>query len=203
MDTYRNPVYTQTNQGNMVEPSWQNNRGIFTSHIIDVDSRVRNFDIFPNPNHFKIRLPCVYHNVYSVELLNACIPIVPNTPLLPTDEPYVVMRIAGIPVGEGALTTGTSTIFSPLFDGAFAKIPLIEHFSGVGYTFWRKDERRAIKYFEPRKSELGELEIFLEQMNAGGPIGTIVPYPLANVALPVLVIPNPEVTYTFEIVASD
>ncbi len=203
MDTYRNPVYTQTNQGQIIQPSWENQRGIINSHIVQVDSRVRNFDLFTNPNHFRIKLPQIYHNVASIELLHACIPIVPNTPLQPADEKYVVMRLRGIPGGSGAEPTGISTNNSPIFDEAFAKIPLIEHFSGIGFTFWRKDELRAITHFQPRRSELAELEISLVQMGTGTPLGTVVPYPLTAVVPPVTLTPNPEVTYVFEIVSSN
>lgn len=205
VDIWRNPIYTQTNQGKLVEPSWENNRGILTSHIINVDSRIREFEVYPNANHFKIKFPESYKNVYSIELLNACIPIVPNSPLLAADEKYVVMEIEEFDTTSGALTTGVSPNFTPLFDKAIAKIPLIEHFSGSGVTFWRKDELRAIKYFEPRKASLSGLEISLRQMTAGSAFGTTGLYPLADVALPIATIPTSEneVSYVFEIVSSN
>lgn len=209
MDTFRNPVYTQTNQGKLIHPSWENQRGILASHIIHVDSRVRDFDLFPNANHFKVKLPTNLHNVFSIELLNACIPIKPNVPLLVTDEHYLMLKIqegssGSIGVGEGALST-LGDNFSPLFDDSLAKIPLIENFSGTGFTFWRKDELRAIKYFEPRRSELSSLEITLEQIAAGGAFGSTILYPLVPVVPPITLIPNSsnDIKLTFEIVASN
>jgi len=200
MDTYRNPVYTQTNQGPLIAPSWENKRGILNSHIVPVDSRLRDYNFFPSAQRFKIRLPQTYHNVFSVELLNACIPIVG------TDK-YVMLRIPQLEVLQGAQTTSrTQDIFNPIFDGSFLKIPLIEHFAGQGLTFWRKDELRAIKFFEPRKSELAELEFVLEQWGgAGTPFETVIPYPLAIEALPVTDNPDPDdnVTFVLEIVASN
>lgn len=200
MDTYRNPIYTQTNQGPLIEPSWENKRGILNSHIIAVDSRNRDYNFFPSAQRFKIRLPDTYHNVYSVEVLNACIPIVGT-------ENYVSLRIPDLGTVEGAQTTSqTQDIFTSLFDDAFLEIPLIEHFAAQNVTFWRKDELRAIKYFEPRKSELKELEFILEQWGpAGSAFGTIVPYPLAVLVPPITVNPNPvdNVKYMIEIVASN
>ncbi|GAF84294.1 unnamed protein product [marine sediment metagenome] len=211
MDTYRNPIYTQTNQGKLIEPSWENNRGILNSHIVHVDSRVRDFPNYLSANNFKFKLPQVYHNVYSIELLHACIPILPAPPLVAANEQYVVLRLtAGSKnLGEGSTaqpTGSTSANYTPVFDDAFAKIPLMDNFGGTPFTFWRKDELRAIHYFQPRASELGEIRIQLLQMPQGLPIGSSpIPYPLPNVALPVLNVPTAanEVTYVFEIVSSN
>lgn len=203
MNTFQNPVITQTNSGEIIPASCNNERGVIRSHLIVLDSRLRDFNRYPNANHFRLNLPREYKGVFSIELLNATIPIVGT-------ENYVIMSIAAngraLAVLDGAQTNSiTQQIFTNLFDDAFVKIPLIQHFAAQTTTFWKKDELRAVFYPKPRFESIRDIEITLEQYGpAGSAFGTTVPYPLAPVVPPITVNPSPadNISLVIEIVAS-
>lgn len=45
-----------------------------TSHLLFIDSRDRDFEVYPTPNEYRVRLPQTYYNVTSARLVSAEIP---------------------------------------------------------------------------------------------------------------------------------
>lgn len=203
VDTYRNPTYIQTNHGKIVEPSWENNRGILNSHIVPIDSRLRDYNLYPSANNFKVRLAQIYHNVRSIELLDAIIPIKGS-------QLYVSLKLSGsgriLNHEAGETTALAPNVSNPLLNDSFALIALTPDFATDEITHWEKGERRHIHYYQPPLSTLDTLQITLEEWGAvGSAFDTVNLYGLATEAPPVTTNPDPteNILLIFEIVCSD
>lgn len=150
------------------------------AHMVTVDSRNRNRQQFPNANHFRIQFQQPYKGVYSVELLNAIIPI-PQAGAI--TERYVTIRSRELQTNEPGQATNSeqnafgqnSPYYSANADLSFAQIPLIPNFplaytggndaNALQATQWKKSECRVIKRFFPLKSELRYIDIELVLRN--------------------------------------
>lgn len=206
-DLYENPTTPIDNWGSIL-PSYTSKSDYLRlneqpGHIITVDSRNRNRSVFPNANNFRVQLQYPLKGVYSVELLNAIIPI-PNTDPDITER-YVTIRSSALQVCEPAQASNPNqnsfgvSYYSSNLDEAFAVIPLIPNFpraySGgndamaVQATHWKRSECRIIKRFFPLKSELRYLDFELVlRNNTNG----FVPYPFTNENPDPEVATNPE-----------
>lgn len=227
VDLYKNPTSPVDNWGAVLRPydtdADLHRLGERAAHMVTVDSRNRNRFLFPNANNFRMKLKARYEGVYSVELLNAIIPIPQDGQGVSlVTERYVTLRSQELEMFEPAQGANPEQYPSPNLgndpwyaansDGGFAHIPLIPNFpraytggnasdaDTMQATFWKKSECRVIKRFFPFRSALEYLDIALVlRTNAG----TVVPYPFADENTDPADPTNPEqnVILQFEIVA--
>ncbi len=183
------------------------------AHMVTIDSRNRNRNAFPNANNFRMQFQTPYKGVYSVELLNAIIPI-PEAGAI--TERYVAIRSEVLQTCEPAQAANPNQnpfvqrYYSSNLDTAFTQIPLIPNFA-LAYsggndpgdtqaTHWKKSECRVIKRFFPIKAELRyiDLELVLRNNTNG-----FFPYPFLDENADPTVATDPEnnIVLQFEIVS--
>jgi hypothetical protein len=173
MQVEHNPVVVVDNQGNKVFNDEKNLRGEVNSRIIAIDSRVRDRARYPSANNFKVLFEEEYHGVYSIELLSAIIPIPTNgAGVRDNVEKYVVMTLdtgSKLENLEGAQSTsGSGTFYTPVFDGAFAVIPLINNLpiaTDNQATYWERDQMRFIRRFKGKKETIKSMTIQLHTVD--------------------------------------
>jgi hypothetical protein len=194
-----NPTFVRDSWGNVITPSNHNRMGEHDSYIITIDSRERDVAKFANANNFQVWLPRAFKNVYSIELLEATIPI----PAAIVDR-FVALRIDEAPIIEQAHGAGYTDITPTSVDtsqktisgggsvvntwarDSMAVIPLSSDIAvpgGVGTftrpaTWFRRTERRVIKRFYPVKGKIERLHISLNQH--GTAIGAVTAYPFGD-----------------------
>lgn len=207
MDRYNNPVYTR-GVDDVVAPTYNNNRGIVSSHMLFIDSRVRDRAHFPSANSFIVRAPHDIHNVHSMELVDALIPIRP-APLAAGDEMFVMLKVEGLSqkgaILESALSTSENTYHTDVYNDTFARIPLVDNGPRANTTLWERTEKHEFpKWFLPRIDTIRSFRITLCQIAPGLPSGNTVLYPLANVPNDLTIpVSDEEIFLTFEIKASN
>jgi len=206
VDLYRNPQQPVNTFGEVhrayASPEDLNRRGELSSHIVEVDSRDRNRTRYPNANDFVVQLPTRYKGVYSVELLNAIIPIpaeggatwddAGGTACYPR---YLVIKSTALQQLEGAQTTNPNQVGAgfaanayqcPIANNGFVSLPVINNFpshflqglpTAPAGLYWRKSECRVIKQYFPLLASLERIDI---QLFFRGELADEYPWPFTN-----------------------
>lgn len=174
MDIVRNPVISETNWGQRIGPSWNNELGVIPSHQVVVDSRIRDLNYYPSAAEFEVQLRSDVKSVYSIEVLSIMVPI-----SAATGENWVALEIEGMDSHEGVNSHDGSNS-TGVYDSSILIVPLIrEDFGPSGASrdvaWWRRNEKRAIKYFKGRKGQFNTLKFRLNLFN--GPNQPAVLYP--------------------------
>jgi hypothetical protein len=110
-------------------------------HYYSVDSRLRNTDLFPNPNRYVVDIPTPFKNVIKVELVNAVYEKYGT-------ENYLNLHIDEL---EDNLESNNNQVV-----GIYTQLPLIKPLNV--YNGGQKDFR-SIKLFERPIGKLGRLTI--------------------------------------------
>lgn len=210
MDHSFSPAVVVDNLGKKIVNDYRNQKGIVNSHLVAVDSRVRDRTLFPNANSFKVKFPQVYNSAYSIELLQAFLPAGTS------EEQYAVI-ILGDPENmyttiEGAQTFAadsdlTSVFYTPVFDDAFAVIPLertvsVPSAGTVDGTVWKREDVRWIKRFKGPRPNIKGLTITIQTQDPTN-LQQVLPFPVADEPLPGDTSPANNFMFVFEIVAQD
>jgi len=198
-----------------------NRRGELASHIINVDSRARNRNRYPNANNFIVNMPVPFKYVLSIELLNATVPI-PDPEVAGWNgvaPRYFVIRSNILEQLEGAETTNPAqTAFfdvsgnpisyhGTITNRAFVTLPVLNNFpshfnADHAALYWRKSECRVIKRFFPPRATIDSIDIQLFFPNN---VGREHPWPFTDENPDPTVATSPElnVLFTFEVVCKN
>lgn len=151
--------------------------GTTSTRVLLVDSRSRDVRRFPQASDFAVKLDEPLHEVTSIRLMTAIVPIY-NPSVHPTvtgvaeTSPYVVLRLEDMPAGDG-IRGGTSEQSRNAIadDGAVGVIPMIPEISAdVGggvvaqYARWSESNARpSALYFRSPLAMLTHLHIRLAE----------------------------------------
>lgn len=200
MDLYRNPVIGENNQGQRIAPSWNNEFGVQPSHQIIVDSRVRDINTYPSAADFAVDLQMPLKSIYSLELLCAIVPVDPAA-----TENWVSLDISDANTNETALSH-QGGVGNRVYDDSIVQIPLISETFGPSaaprdVAIWRRNEKRAIKFYKGRKGKLQRIRF---RLNLATPTNDAIPYPAAGpTAWDGSTAPEHNVLYTLDIVSQN
>lgn len=205
MNTDKNPVGVQSVRG-FVNPTFNNNRGVISSHIVTIDSRARDYNAYPSAARFRVVLPVELKGVKSIHLVSASIPIRPF-PITAADEKSVVVFIkAGqhkLKVVESINSTATE-FFVDLYNEAAAVIPLINN-GPADTTFWQRKVLKEFPFYaQPPLETINTLDIELRQVEPAAVFGSTIRYPLTAAVPPITLNPasTNEILLTLEIISS-
>ena len=200
-----NGVAAQEQSGNYVQSPSKNLHGSVSTEVIHVDSRSRNLTLHPRASDFVVRFAKPLHNVMSVRLLSAIVPIlhpVIHAPIPLETNPYIILRsdtpgatldvlrgAAGPASGavSGGVSVDTDRRNSIADGGALAVVPLIPRTAArvggdetVNYAVWvEQNEQPAVKYFRPPQAMLKELRLHLVEWGQSTDVRThYTTYPL-------------------------
>ena len=153
--------------------------GIFkTSVTVLADSRHRDKHRYVLPNKFEVAMPCVLHDVYSVELVSLMFPL-----KVDLADPYVLVVAPKLARDMHIMPnqTANEAFEGNRCNGVFHMVPVSKQFllQGQVYVKWQRDidGDRAVKRFYSSGCKLDKFEIALE---------TFLPGPAG---------PNPQFTY--------
>jgi hypothetical protein len=181
-------IAAQEQSGRYVQEPLKNLHGSVSTQVIHVDSRSRNLTLHPRASDFVVRLPKPLHNVVSVRLLSATIPILEPTihaPIPAETNPYIVLRSdvlgSSMDVLRGAAGPDSGAVIGGASidaerrnaiadNGAWAIIPLIPQIAAqvggdtVQYAVWSEQNNQpAVKYFRPPLAMIKEMRFHLVQ----------------------------------------